>query len=86
LERDASLAPALREQVLEMKSRRRHWDAILKDELRTQPMLAFSIDSVAAIHDELELLLADPDPELRQLGCAVLRRDFGIRPAACNSP
>ncbi len=84
LQNDLSFPSSERERVREILSKRKTWDARLKQELRTQPMYAFHIDSVVVVRDELELLMADPDPELRRLACDVLRQNFPRTATACK--
>jgi hypothetical protein len=81
---DPTLSPSERKDIVEMQSRRKLADQRLKGVLRKQPMAVFGFDSVVAVRDELELLSGDPDPELRQLSCDVLRRDFPYNSALCK--
>lgn len=83
LANDESLPADARNQVAAMQAKLRDSNARLKLELRKRPLYAFHIDSIVGVRDELELLLDDPDPELRQLACAVLRQNFRSRHVRC---
>jgi hypothetical protein len=85
LEKDASLRLADRQRIDEALRKRKQWDVRLKEALRARPMGAFDLITVAAVRDELELLIADPDPELHQLACEALLHSFGIQYPRCSA-
>jgi hypothetical protein len=75
-----AVPPKLREEVSKVKTARVGWNARLKRRLERYPMLAFDLtpfpDSIAGVRQELQMLLDDPDAELRKLACAALRQNY----------
>ena len=84
---NTSLTMDTHKQLAEMHSKRLLWNKRLKHDLQASPLHAFSMatfpDSIFAVREELELLLDDPDAELRQLACSTLKQNYPDSEARC---
>jgi hypothetical protein len=82
-----ALSADVHKSMMEMQSKRLNWNKRLKYDLRVRPLFAFSMvpDSILGVRDELELLLDDPDSELRQLACAALKQNYPDSLTKCNA-
>jgi hypothetical protein len=80
LNADPTLAPGVRKHAADVLEEQLESDRALKQALHDPATLDFGKllrpDSRQAILEELQLILADPDPEVRALACGALRRYF----------
>src|SRR5690242_18212746 len=74
--------------LAEMKIVRVDWNARLKKQLRSYPMIAFEMspfsDSIKGVRQKLVMLVDDPDPELKRLACSILRQNYPNPLEACR--
>jgi hypothetical protein len=74
------------EQMLAIQQTR---NAELRGWLSTFPLQACSKapfpDSLYRVHQELEMLLSDPDPSIKVLACRALRANYPDQEPRCNS-
>jgi hypothetical protein len=86
---NTALAADIGKAMTEMKSKKLEWNKRLKHELQERPLFAFSMatfpDSILGIREELELLLDDPDAELRQLACSALKQNYPDSQGKCST-
>jgi hypothetical protein len=84
-----ALPPETRRSLAEMRAKRVQWNERLKQGLKTWPLFSFNVspfsDSISGVQQELELLLDDPDLELRQLACSILKQNYPGQEATCTS-
>jgi hypothetical protein len=86
LKEDSTLAPEIRRHAAEVLEEQIRSDGVLKRTLLDPATLDFGKmlrpDSRRANMEELQLILADPDPEVRKLACTALKRYFPYEQAS----
>jgi hypothetical protein len=77
---NAALGMDVRKEMSEVQVKRLQWNRRLKEDLRKRPLAELHLgdfsDSLIGLREELELMLDDPDKELRQLACSHLTRNY----------
>ena len=88
LRNDAELSAEIRSEAEQRWVSCRHRGELLKPALRRFPLQAFSFlfsDSLYAVRRELQLLLDDPDPEVRALSCRAIRLNYPEPEPRCRA-
>lgn len=84
LAQDAHLEGAIRSRIAERSGKQSRATQALKQSLKTFPLKLAPPVVTKPGWEWFGLLATDPDPEIRQLACSAVAREFGAMPPSCQ--